>query len=281
MRLLLSIMVCGVVIRADARADGDGGAFASRMVNGGGGLEIFTVEAGNPDGPDILFIHGWAQSSDSWAAQMRGPLAARYHMVAMDLRGHGRSGAPDEPALYQNGALMARDVDAVIEAYDLDAPVLVGWSYGGVVIGDYLHRYGDGEISGVVTVGALVGLGTEKMNAVARGSGPSLFSALARLPFDRRLRGVLSRFWATPGYVRDAYLGRKADHSVTYAHLSKPLLVIQGAKDGIVSPDFAAHFASVQPKAEVVMFEESGHFPFAEEPARFDAVLADFMQRVD
>ena len=67
--------------------------------------------------------------------------------MAYDLRGHGMSQAPLEPEHYTNGQLWADDLAAIIEQLRLDRPVLVGWSYGGFIICDYLRAHGQDRIA--------------------------------------------------------------------------------------------------------------------------------------
>jgi pimeloyl-ACP methyl ester carboxylesterase len=54
------------------------------------GLTISAQDWGNPNGPEILFIHGFSQSHLSWIKQVTSSdLAKEFHMVTYDLRGHG------------------------------------------------------------------------------------------------------------------------------------------------------------------------------------------------
>ena len=52
---------------------------------------------GNPDGPAILFIHGWSQCDLCWSGQVSSQLAARFRMITFDNRSHGMSGKPTRP----------------------------------------------------------------------------------------------------------------------------------------------------------------------------------------
>src|SRR4051794_4457253 len=125
-------------------------------VRGGGALRLHAREWGDPQRPPIVFIHGWSQSQLCWARQTDGPLAEEFRIVTFDLRGHGMSEKPLDAARYVDGRLWADDLNAVIEQLELRRPVLVGWSYGGYVIADYLSAYGDGAISGIDLVGGAV-----------------------------------------------------------------------------------------------------------------------------
>jgi pimeloyl-ACP methyl ester carboxylesterase len=128
-------------------------------VRGGGGLRLHVREWGRADGPPILFIHGLSQSHLCWAKQYRSTLADEFRLVAYDLRGHGMSEAPLEAGYYANGQLWADDVAAIIEQLGLDRPVLVGWSYGGFIICDYLRAHGQDRIGAIDFVGGAVTLG--------------------------------------------------------------------------------------------------------------------------
>ena len=97
------------------------------------GLTIAAQEWGNPAGPEILLIHGFAQSHLSWMRQVSGDLAKEFRIVTYDLRGHGASDKPDDKARYHDNKAWADEVKAVIDAAGLKRPVLVGWSYAGRV----------------------------------------------------------------------------------------------------------------------------------------------------
>jgi hypothetical protein len=64
---------------------------AIHEIRGGDGIRLHAREWGNPEGPDLLLIHGWSQSDLCWAKQVNGTLAARFRIVTFDLRGHGLS----------------------------------------------------------------------------------------------------------------------------------------------------------------------------------------------
>ena len=100
------------------------------------------ARVGRAGRPPILFIHGWSQNHLCWVKQYESALADEFRLVAYDLRGHGMSEAPLEPEHYTDGRLWADDVAAIIDQLGLDRPVLVGWSYGGFVICDYVRAYG-------------------------------------------------------------------------------------------------------------------------------------------
>jgi non-heme chloroperoxidase len=135
------------------------GRMRTHAVRGGGGLRLHVREWGPADGPPILFIHGWSQNHLCWVRQYESGLADEFRLVAYDLRGHGMSEAPLEPEHYSDGQLWADDLAAIIDQLRLDRPVLVGWSYGPFVIGDYLRAHGQDGIAAINFVEGAVKLG--------------------------------------------------------------------------------------------------------------------------
>ena len=107
---------------------------ATHEILGGGGVRLHAREWGNPEGPPIVFIHGWSQSDLCWLKQVHGDLARRFRMVTFDLRGHGLSEKPAGPEHYGDGQAWADDLAAVIDQTGLERPILVAWSYGGYVV---------------------------------------------------------------------------------------------------------------------------------------------------
>src|SRR5205807_2376119 len=111
-------------------------------VTGGSGVRLALRASGPATGPAVLFLHGWAQSGAVWRTQLDGPLHRDFRLFAADLRGHGDSEVPDdEPDPGYDSADWAADVRAMIG--HIGGPVvLVGWSYGGLVVTDYLREFG-------------------------------------------------------------------------------------------------------------------------------------------
>src|SRR5687768_11702957 len=136
----------------------------SQKITGGGGVQLHLVEAGNPKGRPLLFIHGLSQSWRAWSRQMFSDLADDFRLVAMDMRGHGLSDKPREG--YGDSRLWADDVNAAIQTLELDHPVLSGWSYGPLLILDYIRHYGEDDMGGSQLVGAVTTLGTDEAMSV-------------------------------------------------------------------------------------------------------------------
>jgi pimeloyl-ACP methyl ester carboxylesterase len=136
-----------------------------RTVTTADGVALHVVEAGDPAAPPLLLVHGFAGSSRVWERQLADPgLTERFRVVAPDLRGHGRShkDLADEQLTGADmdgfARLWSQDVDAV--RADLEAPVIVGWSFGGAVTQSHIHTHsGIGDARAVVILSAPCVLG--------------------------------------------------------------------------------------------------------------------------
>lgn len=272
-----------------------------RRIDAGDGLPLQLVEAGPRDAPGILFLHGATLSSTSWLQQLEGPLAERWHLVAFDLRGHGNSGKAWSPSAYADSRRWANDVATVLAAAGLERALLVAWSYGGHVTMDYIRHHGTAQIAGLVLVGSTGGilpfprpdpaaaaeLAERRRMSLSPDPGEQLEAArrfvadmaVAPVPpeiLDRQVAAVL----AIPPYVRQAMVGRGLDNADLVPRLDVPILFVVGDADRVAAPDAVAALAARLPAARVSRYADTGHMPFLERQARFDAEVAEFATRV-
>jgi non-heme chloroperoxidase len=269
-------------------------------VLGGGGLRLHVREWGRPDGRPILFIHGLSQSHLCWSLQYSSSLAAEFRLVAYDLRGHGMSEAPLEPQHYTDERLWADDLAAVIEQLNLDRPVLVGWSYGGYVITDYVRAHGQDRIAGINFAGAAVSLGPEAFGTLIGPGFLNNFAAVTADDLPTNIQGMrsflramtnrplmpeyaetlLASGMAVPARIRANLAARAINGDDVLRALTVPLLVSHGCADMVVLPAMAEHVLATCPTAEPAWYDHAGHVPFLEEPERFNRELAELTRRV-
>ncbi|HEU0115381.1 MAG TPA: alpha/beta hydrolase [Thermomicrobiales bacterium] len=268
----------------------------SHTVTGGGGAPLHLVEAGNPRGRPIVFLHGTSQCWLTWSRQLDSDLAEDYRLVAMDLRGHGRSEKPRDG--YDDSRLWADDVDAAIRALALERPVLCGWSYGPLVILDYIRHYGDERLGGVSFVGTVTKLGSEAALAVLTpaflGLVPGLFATdveesvrglepFLRLCFARE-RSAAERYLmlgynvAVPPFVRQALLARAVDNDDLLPAIRTPVLLTHGAADAVVTPAAVDQLKASIAHAQIHLMANAGHAAFWDDAAGFNRRLRAFCE---
>ncbi|MFG2606802.1 SDR family oxidoreductase [Streptomyces sp. NPDC048514] len=148
-----------------------------------GGIELCVAELGDPRQPTVVLLHGYPDSKEVWS-EVAARLADRFHVVLYDVRGHGRSTAP-EPL--RGGFTLAKLTDdflAVVDEVSPDRPVhLVGHDWGSVQAWEF------------VTVGRTEG----RIASFTSMSGPSLdhfgqwINARVKRPTPRRVGQLLGQ----------------------------------------------------------------------------------------
>jgi non-heme chloroperoxidase len=266
------------------------------QVTGGGGVRLHVVETGNPRGRPILFLHGFSQSWLVWRRQMVSDLANDYRLVALDLRGHGQSDKPRDG--YTDRMLWADDIFAVTRELHMEQPVLCGWSYGPIVILDYLRQYGEDDIGGVSFVDGLTKLGSEEALSVLSPEMLSLVPGFFAAEVEKSLRSLTSLLrmcfvrepspedlylmlgynLAVPPHVRQALFSRSFDNDDLLPTIRKPVLVVHGALDAVVNPAIVNQYGIAH--AQIQLIPGAGHAPFWDDAETFNEHLRTFCEEL-
>ncbi len=273
-------------------------SFTPRFVPARDGVKLAVYEAGNPHGPEILFVHGFAQSHLCFARQFDSLLARDFRLITYDVRGHGASDQPAEAAAYSAQDIWANDLEAVMDAVQVKRPVLVGWSMGGRAIRQYLMAYGAARLAGVNFVSSWVIEDPRGMGALSPQRGASVPQTLAerlagviafldacfeKKPDEAEFRMALAYNMLVPFRIREVIAQWKTDPAQTSAllgELAVPVLVTHGRKDVVTAPAAAEMTAACIPGARLSWYDNCGHSPFWEEADRFNGELAAFVRSV-
>ena len=97
-----------------------------------GDLELDALVAGADDGEPVLLLHGWPQTSQSWASVMAPLASSGFHAVAPDQRGYSPKARPREVSAYELPHLV-EDAASVIGALGWESAHVVGHDWGAVV----------------------------------------------------------------------------------------------------------------------------------------------------
>ena len=178
----------------------------------------------------------------------------------------------------------------------LEQPLLCGWSYGSLVILDYIRQHGENAIGGMAVVDGLTKLGSEAALAVFT---PELLSlvpgffaneveesvrslqSLLRLCFLGQPRSedmyrMLGYNLAVPPHVRQALFSRAFDNDDLLPRIRKPALLVHGAEDAVVKVSIVEQHKTGMPHAQLQVMSQVGHAPFWEDSVRFNDYLRQF-----
>ncbi|HEY3186075.1 MAG TPA: alpha/beta fold hydrolase, partial [Solirubrobacteraceae bacterium] len=227
-----------------------------------------------------LLTHGFSASAAMWAPNV-GALAADRPVVAWDLRGHGRSDAPSDQALYSH-ELSVGDMAAVLDAAGVERAVLGGMSLGGYLSLAFRLRH-PGRVAALVLVDTGPGFRRDgeraEWNAYvertaadidARGLGALRDSPEVGLAEHRSVAGLARA-------ARGIMAQRDASVIESLADVDVPALVVVGAED---APFLRAadHLAAKIPGARKVVIDAAGHASNVDRPEVFNAAVAEFLE---
>lgn len=266
-------------------------------VEGHGGVRLHVRDHGLETAPAIVLVHGWSQHHLCWSRQTGSALAGDFRLVTPDLRGHGASEKPDDPAAYDRSEPWAGDLAAIIETLGLKRPLLVGWSMGGWVICDYLRVHGDKRLAGIVLIGSLIrsgrhadpdlmarrrpevqalGMFSEDQPTALAATVAFVRACFAAPPSKRDLALMVGYNMLCPPHVRKPARSREEDYRGALGKLRVPGLVLYGEAERVCLPEMADEALAAIPDVRRVTYPGCGHVPFWEAPERFNDDLARF-----
>lgn len=245
------------------------------------------------EGPTIVFLHGAFVGLRYFEPQLVG-LSDKFHTVALDFRGHGRSEKTEGGhTLTQH----ARDLQAFLEQLDLTDVTVVGWSMGALVSWEYVHQFGTEKIRALVDVNMepspLQREGYDYGTYTVEGMRETLgkmqsnplelteesIEALLKKPPSRDLRNMMfDEGTRTPPSVQGAMLlDLMRDYRDVLPEIDVPTLVCAGADEkwrGVANVKYVTELIQ---DTQFELFEQSGHCLTVEEPERFNRVLSEFL----
>lgn len=252
---------------------------------------------GDPEAPEILFVHGLRQSRLSWDRQFADPALAGFRLVRFDLRGHGDSDKPVSPDAYRDADRWAEDLAAVSAGAGLRRPVLVGWSLGGYVVGAYLRAFGGAVVAGINLVDAVTKLSPDLLTPLAGTFARStsshdlaertvattdfLSACFHQPPTGIDLQRMLVVNGMTARAVNEGFTGTQTtDLEPAFQAFTGPILLTHGVHDRLVRVEMSERIKALHPRSQLSLYQDSGHSPFYEEPARYGRELSAFVTTV-
>jgi pimeloyl-ACP methyl ester carboxylesterase len=231
------------------------------------------------DVPAILLSHGYGATCRMWDGQVAA-LAHRYRAILWDMRGHGQSGDPADAARYSQ-ALTVADMAAVLDACGETRAVIGGLSLGGVMSLAFNLAHPD-RVRALMLFDTGPGFRNpearrqwnERAEARARDLEVKGLVALgggaeARLGKHRSARGLAGAARGMLAQESSALIG-------SLPGITAPTLVLVGAEDKnfLAAADY---MAGKIPGARKVVIPGAGHAANLDQPAAFNAAVADFL----
>lgn len=253
--------------------------------------------------PVLVFLHGWINNWTSWEKEIHFFEKKGFGIVALDLRGHGKSGKPDTKQAYHIKAF-AKDIEAIRKKEKIHKIVLVGHSMGGMIALSYEKWFGKNTC-------ALVLCDTTYKNILDKRT-IKLFSPFARIVMDFILNNKMifnnhfqhiketdltkiksiapnydTAFYAykclhqTPMVAVFACLEEMMDFNATkeLKKIKKPVLLIHGDHDQTIPIIDAVKMYEKIPDAAIAFVSNGKHCIELDDPKKIDTVILRFLQK--
>ena len=236
----------------------------------------------------LVFVHGWACHLGFWHEQVAA-LADKARLILIDLPGHGRS---DKPQTVYTMDFFAEAVLAVLREAKVDQATFIGHSMGGAVICRVYHLAPDKFAALVSVDGLLCRLpGTpEELRGLAAGfASPDylehakrFISSLFPVPGTEALRArVMAEMLVTPQHVMlGAMLAMVGPDQPDWIlpPVNMPVLILN-SRSPWWNSRYENYVRSLSPQSEYITIEGVGHFIMLEQPAAFNATLANRLEQ--
>ncbi|WNG32548.1 alpha/beta hydrolase [Archangium violaceum] len=254
------------------------------------GVQLHYVEQGRQNGPVLVLLHGYTDSYLSFDRVLP-LLPRRFHVYALDQRGHGDSSRPE--CCYSQSDF-ASDVTAFLDAQGIQRAVLVGHSMGSFIAQQVALEHPE-RVEALVLIGSAPTVhgnpvAADLMSYVDTLSDPIDPAFVRDFQASTFYRPIPPSFLDTavseslkvPARVWQASLAGliAEDHSAQLGEISVPTLVVGGDKDGFFSVPEQQALADALPQGSFALYSETGHAPHVEQPRRFVHDVKVFLRDV-
>jgi pimeloyl-ACP methyl ester carboxylesterase len=234
-------------------------------------------------GPALLLTHGYSSTSAMWKGQIEA-LSRHHQLVLWDMRGHGQSDYPDDPAAYSE-ALTVADMAALLDEIGAESAIVGGLSLGGYMSLAFYRAYPE-RVRALLIIDTGPGFkkddARDAWNKRAHETGERFErEGLAVLQSLSRERSTVSHRNAS-GLARAArgmLAQRDARVIESLPAITVPTLVVVGADD---APFLAAsdYMAAKIPGANKVVIPAAGHAVNIDQPQAFVEAVLPFLENL-
>ena len=267
--------------------------------------EAFDVEIGQAilagselgEGLPVVFLHAGVADQRMWASQMEAVADAGWHAIAYDRRGYGETESPDEPFSHLD------DLEAVLDALDIHAAVLVGCSLGGGLAIDFALRH-PGRIIGLALLGTSVTgapWSASDMEAAVEAAEEDAYERgdldmLNKVQAHQWLDGPRAQSGRVSGPARDLFLDmngialrkpqlageeRPPEAWSRVGGVGAPTLLLVGEEDFSALIERHDHLSEEMPNAFAAVLEGVAHLPSIERPELVNTLLLQFLDAIE
>lgn len=261
------------------------------------GRKLHYLDYGTEGLPPMLCVHGGA-AHGHWFDFVAPGFNRDYHVLSLDLRGHGDSQPVEPPAYFYNE--YAADIDKAVAALDLRDFVLVGHSMGGTVCLLYAATH-PGRVKKLIVVDSTVNLSADRIAKLRdvgsrpgrdydskeemvsryklRPGNPQATPEVVRYIGERSVRQNEDGTWRYK-FDRAVYATREVfDGTPLWKDIKIPALLVKGAMSERITPEVVAEVKALAPQVDVEVVARSDHHVTLDNPHGFIDAVKPWLDR--
>ncbi len=266
------------------------------------GAELHYIDEGS--GKTIILIHGWGCSAELYKYQIKA-LKDSYHVVAVDLRGHGESKTPGHGFSISR---FAKDIYELICSLGDEKVILCGHSMGCSIIWSFIELFGEDKLNKIILIDedpVIIDCPwwttEEKQNYGGLFSWQAIVDTVAALKGENGIDTAVAllgslftenadenlKNWAVENFKKGAAADNASlifnhamnDWSALIPQISVPSLVFGGKMSAMNYKSMEWVGKAIKNSVTYIMEEKSSHFMFIENPDEFNKVMLDFLSK--
>ncbi len=233
------------------------------------------------EGTPLILVHGACENASFWKAQIE-VLQKRYHLVLIDLPGHGQSARLGDEVSIPTYSMILREV---IQGLDLDSPFLLGHSMGGAIamtVAVEAPKLLGGLI--LANSGAKLGVLSEILAGLETDFATTIQTIIAPRELGTAHADTLLEWISNEMVLTDPSVGlgdflacSRFDIRAKLKNISVPSLIVSGDQDNLTPAKWGAYLSENISDSELAVIQGTGHLTMLERPEAFNQILEEFL----
>ncbi|MHA1269058.1 MAG: alpha/beta fold hydrolase [Candidatus Helarchaeota archaeon] len=257
-------------------------------------IKLYYEEFGIENSQVAILLHGWNENRNIFKFQIE-DLSQNYHVITLDMRGHGKS---SKPRIGYSYSRMAKDLYYFNKYLEIDNPILIGHSMGGQIALTYYLKYNNckklvlisSPCSMPIQLLGIIRMGqeylTKKLRAGLKYSYNVMIKNLKLISDPDNKNEIGGKYtlnlkeFQVPLYVTLGLTFNALSFNVEnrLKDIEIPVLILAGEKDDLIPIPIFEFMQKEIPNSKLIKFENCSHFCFIEDPKKTNQFILDFLK---
>ncbi len=252
-------------------------------------------------GKSIILVHGWAMNSHVWKYQVD-ELSRDFQVIAVDLRGHGKSAFSFQPSAFSLFNIFVQDLKGLVDSLGIKKIIPAGWSMASFIIARYYFKYPE-DVEKLIFIGGTPRFVSE--NGYPHGQHKTMIKRLKqnlKRDYKKHIKDFCGKFFMSGEEIeknRSAEIEKilfnddfpppeETAFQTLYSlinddirnrlkDIKAPVLIVHGDIDKICPTGAGRYMAGEMQDSKLVILKGAGHAPFLTQPEKVNKEIKEFI----